>query len=130
MEEYIKIGKINLTKLGKILVSTDDVILTFERIEHIKEKHKEQFYELKDYIKVVIEDPDYILQEMNHVDTIIMLKEIVQGNFRVKMIIKLATNKNENKSNSIITFWKIRQRDYLKTIQKSKIIYQKLDKNE
>lgn len=127
MEEYIRIGKIDVNKLGKYknLVTTDEVILTLERITHIKERRKEQFYELERYIKSVIENPDYILQEMEHTDTIIMLKEIIKDEMRIKMIVKLTTSKQENRSNSIITFWKIRQRDYRKTIQKAKIIYYK-----
>ena len=122
MEEYIRIGKIDVNKLGKYknLVTTYEVILTLERIAHIKERRKEQFYELERYIKSVIENPDYILQEMEHTDTIIMLKEIIKDEMRIKMIVKLTTSKQENRSNSIITFWKIRQRDYRKNYSKGK----------
>jgi hypothetical protein len=133
MENYQKIGKLNLNKLGKYkkLLATDEVILTEERIHHIKEKHQEQYDELKEYIEWVVYDPDYILQDMQHNETIILLKEILKDEKRIKMIIRLSVNKFENKSNSIITFWKIRKRDYNKTIQKSKIIFQKnLDINE
>ncbi len=129
MEEYKRIGKIDINKLGKYkdLVVTDEVILTEERIQHIKERHLEQFEELQDYIEDVVYNPDYILQDMEHEETVILLKEIIKDKKRIKMIIKLSTNKKEERRNSIITFWKIRERDYNKTIQKSKIIFKNLD---
>ena len=127
MEEYINIGKVSVDKIKKYIkgVSTDEVILTEERIEHIKERHEEQYYEIRPFLKEIIEDPDYILKEMKHEDTIILLKEIIQNEFRVKVIIKLAIKEVKEMKNSIITFWKIRERDYRKTIDKCEIIYKK-----
>lgn len=132
MENYTKIGKLDVNKLGqyKELLRTEDVILTYEREQHIKERHRVDYNELEDYIKNVIYYPDYILQDMLNEDTVILLKQIKEKEIRIKMIIKLSVNKLENKMNSIITFWKIRKRDYDKTIRKSRIIYQKLDKDE
>jgi hypothetical protein len=94
MENYQKIGKLNLNKLGKYkkLLATDEVILTEERIHHIKEKHQEQYDELKEYIEWVVYDPDYILQDMQHNETIILLKEILKDEKRIKMIIRLSVN--------------------------------------
>lgn len=129
MEGYKRIGKIDKNKLGKYkdIVVTDEVILTEERIQHIKEKHGEHFKELQNCIEDVIYNPDYILQDMEHEETIILLKEIIKDKKRIKMIMKLSTCKEQDRKNSIITFWKIRQRDYNKTIQKSKIIFKNLD---
>lgn len=97
MEEYINIGKFDLNKLSiySKALATDEVILTAERIEHIKSKHKQQYYELEPYLKEVVENPDYILKEMKHEETIILLKEIIRNELRIKMIIKLTTSKSK-----------------------------------
>ena len=127
MEEYINVGKIEKEKLGqyKNIIVTEEVILTLERIEHVKKKHKNQYYEIEPYLGDIITNPDYILKEREHEDTIILLKEVVCNKLKVKMIVRLSTINIEGRKNSIITFWKIRERDYRKTIQNSEIIYKK-----
>lgn len=127
MEEYINVGKIEKEKLGqyKNIIVTEEVILTLERIEHVKTKHKNQYYEIEPYLGDIITNPDYILKEREHEDTIILLKEVVCNKLKVKMIVRLSTSNIEGRKNSIITFWKIRERDYRKTIQNSEIIYKK-----
>lgn len=132
MEEFKIIGKIDLNKLGvyRNLITTDEVILTDERKQHIKEKHKGHYEMVEQYLKDMIYNPDYILEEIKHENTIILLKEFKENNKRIKMIVKLTTNSLNRKYNSIITFWNIRERDYKKTIKKSKIIFEKLDKDE
>ena len=127
MEEYINVGKIEKEKLGqyKNIIVTEEVILTLERIEHVKTKHKNQYYEIEPYLGDIITNPDYILKEREHEDTIILLKEVVCNKLKVKMIVRLATSNIEGRKNSIITFWKIRERDYRKPIQNSEILYKK-----
>lgn len=45
MAEFIKLGKINTQPMeiefGKL--KTDEIIITYERIQHIKERHPENF---------------------------------------------------------------------------------------
>lgn len=128
MEEYFRIGKIDIKKLGEFSekILNNEVILTEERIEHIRNKHNNDFDELEEYIREVISEPDYILKDGEHIDTVILLKEIVKNELKIKMIIKLATYNDIRKYNSIITFWKIRDRDYNKTIKKCEILYKKV----
>lgn len=132
MEEFEIVGKIDLEKLGKYkkIVSTEKVILTRERKQHIIDKHKEHYSLWKEEIEETLYNPDYILEEGQHEDTIIILKEIIKEDKRIKIIIKLEVNNFENRYNSIITLWNIRKRDYNKTIEKNKIIYEKLDNKE
>lgn len=132
MEEFEIIGEIDLNKLGKYknILATNKVILTSERREHIIEKHPGHYEILKDYIKNILENPDYILKDLKHENTIVLLKEIVENDKRIKIIVKLATNKLEKRYNSVITFWNIRKRDYNKTIEKGERIYKNIDINE
>lgn len=132
MEEFKIIGKLDLNKLGeyKNVIATDKVILTNERKQHILERHPGHYELLNKYIGEVLQSPDYILRDLQNDNTIILLKEVIKNEKKIKVVVKLITNKLEKRFNSIITFWNIRKRDYDKTIEKSYIIYKKLDKNE
>lgn len=126
------VGKLDKNKLGcysdKII--TTKVILTDERKAHILERHPGHYEILNKYISKVLSKPGYILKDLQFDDTIILLKEIIKDEKKIKIVIKLATNKLDKKFNSIITFWNIRQKDYNKTILKCEKIYPKLDKLE
>ena len=39
-----------------------DVIITEERISHIKERHPYDFEKYCDYLRKIVEEPDYIIQ--------------------------------------------------------------------
>lgn len=118
------IGKIDKRKLGRYAneIVTEDVVLTDERIEHIQLRHSGDYEKYKEYISIIIKEPDYILDDKNNKDTILLLKEIKEKN--IQLVIKLQTNYQEkNKSNSILTFWHIRNRNYRSTIKNNEIIY-------
>ena len=42
-------------------ITTDEVIITDERIQHIKERHPGDYERYFGYLKEIVEDPDYIL---------------------------------------------------------------------
>ncbi len=131
MEEYINIGKIDKDKIGdyKQKVITDILILTYERLNnHILKYHEEEYNQVKDYLREIIENPDVILEEYNQKDTLIYLKHIKQIDKKVRVVIKLATNKEEKKynKNSIITIMRQRDKSWEQTIKnKGKVIYLK-----
>lgn len=59
------IGKINLEPLEKEFgkLQTDNVVLTEERMLHIKQGHPDDYNLFQQYKKEMIEDPDLILKE-------------------------------------------------------------------
>lgn len=122
------IGKLNKEILGKYKnkVVTEKVVITDERIQHIKNRHSQDYDEHIKDIPYILNKPDYILEDKNKVDTIIILKTIIKKQKNIEVIIKLQTNSSEmEKCNTIITFWRIRDVNYVKTIQKNKIIYKR-----
>ena len=136
MQEYINIGKIDKNKIGsyKYKIVTDTLILTYERLNnHILKYHNEEYNQVKDYLKEIIENPDIILKEYKQEDTLIYLKHIEQIDKKVRVVIKLATNKKEKiyNKNSIITIMRQRDKSWEQTIKnKGEVIYSKiLDKN-
>ncbi len=127
------IGKLNKKILGiyKDKITTEDVIITDERIQHIKKRHPQDYEEHIKDIPYILNNPDYILEDKNKMDTLILLKRIIKKQKNIQLIIKLNTNNYEKeKSNTIITFWRIRDVNYKKTIQNNKIIYNNIDKKE
>ena len=119
------IGKIDIKKLEKYKekIITDEVILTDERKEHIRKRHPEDYEKYITYIPNIIERPDYILEDVNNDDTILLLKAI-NNREKVQVVIKLQTVIQEvNKCNSILTFWHIRDRNYKSTIRNNKLLY-------
>lgn len=125
------IGKIDKNKLGeyKDKIMTDEVVLTDERVKHILEGHKKDYEHLKDYISDIVQDPDYILKDNRHEDTVILLKNINSIEKRGRIVIKLALGVDEtHPKNSIITLMKLNERTWKQTIKnRGEIIF---DKNE
>ena len=129
MDEYSEIGNLDMSILkNSFNIKTDRVIITKERVEHIKKRHKNDFELYGKYMENIISNPDYILQDIEHVDTVLYLKNIEELN--LQMVIKLQTENEISKANTVITFWKMRKRSYQQIIKKNKIIFKRIDKNE
>lgn len=98
---------------------TEEVILTDERLYgHILFFHEEEYKQLKPYLKSIIEEPDYIIEDNRHEDTMIYLKEIDDVGKNGRVVIKLALGKDkEHSKNSIITLMKLNKRTWNQTIK-------------
>ena len=119
------IGKINI-EIYKVItedIATDEVIITEERIAHIKERHPNDYEKYSKYIAEILEHPDYIL-ESDKPKTAFVLKEIVENSKTFKLILRLKTSADpENYKNSVITFMKINQTEYKRLIKNKKVLY-------
>lgn len=129
------IGKIDRKKLGNYgeKIITDEVIITDERLyEHILLYHEKEYKQLKPYIKDIINNPDYIIEDNRHTDTMIYLKYINTIEKNGRLVIKLALEKNnEHSKNSIITLMRLNERTWNQTVKnRGKIIWENIDKNE
>ena len=56
-------------------ITTDEVIITDERVQHIKERHPGDYERYFEYLTRIVENPDYIL-EANKPDSALLLKHI------------------------------------------------------
>lgn len=125
MQYITKLDKKKLGEYEKRLI-TEDVILTDERLyEHILLFHEEEYKQLRPYIKSIIDNPDYIVEDNRHEDTMIYLKQIedIEKNGRVVIKLALGQDKEHNK-NSIITMMKLNKRTWNQTIRnRGKIIW-------
>lgn len=126
------VGKIDKEKLGKYKdnIMDETVIITNERIEHIRKRHPGDYEKYINFIPNIIENPDYILEDREKENTVLILKSIKENASNIQIVLKLQTYKDKSKNNSIITFWHIRDRNYKKVIKSNKIIYKLMDKIE
>lgn len=106
-------------------IASDEVIITEERIEHIKKRHPNDFEMFAGFFAETINDPDYIL-EGNTERTFLLLKEILQENRPVKLILRLKTSQDPDEyKNSIITFTRTDRKEFMRLLAKKKILYKK-----
>lgn len=120
------IGKLDGEKLGKYKnkIVTQNVIITNERIEHIKKRHLNDYEKYINHISDIIKNPDYILIDKDKIDTLMFLKRILDNTKNIIVIVKLNTEIEKiEMSNSILTFWQIRNVNYEKVIKNNIIVY-------
>lgn len=107
-------------------IVTDEVIITDERIGHIKERHPNDYEKYCEYLKLIVEEPDYIV-ETKKPNTALILKEIKESNERqFKTVLRLTTSTdNPGFKNSIITFMKINEKEWNRLLRNKLILYKK-----
>lgn len=104
-------------------ITTDEVIITDERIQHIKEHHPNNYEQYYSYMRSIIENPEYII-EANKPNTALILKSFSNGNETFKTVLRLITSSDNSKfKNSIITFMKINEKEWNRLLKNKKILY-------
>lgn len=122
--EYINIGKIDINKYSKLCekkITTDDVIITNKQIEHINEERKGTYKKYENRLKEIITNPDYIIKDTKHEETGLVIKKYSKN---IIVVLKLNTSNDERK-NSIITIWEIKEKRLERYLLTHKIIYKK-----
>ena len=104
-------------------ITTDEVIITEERIKHIQERHPNDYERFVSYLPEIIENPDYIL-ESNKPNTAFILKEIESAGQRFELILRLHTSDDiVGHKNSIITFLAVQEKRYERYLRTKNILY-------
>lgn len=104
-------------------IQTDEVIITDERIAHIKERHPNDYEKYCNYMHEMVTNPDYII-EANKPNTALILKAFFVDGIHFKSVLKLVTSVDDKKyKNSIITFMKIDEKEYNRLVKNKKVLY-------
>ncbi|MCM1126858.1 MAG: PBECR2 nuclease fold domain-containing protein [Lachnospiraceae bacterium] len=84
-------------------ILTDEVIITDERIRHIKERRGKEFYNIyADKFIEILQSPDYIFSDKSN--TALACKEFVEDGKFVNVVLRIAVSSdNPEYKNSIIT---------------------------
>lgn len=126
MAEIRNIGKINTDVLEKEFgrIQTDEIIITNERIDHIKQRHPEDYDLFEQYGEASVTSPDLIIKDIKNVGTVFMVKKLPETNLNVVVRVVLETDDSKLK-NSVMTFYRIREKNLRKLIDKNGLLYKK-----
>lgn len=122
------ITKIDLEKYRCITedITTDEVIITDERIAHIEEHHPGAYNKIETYLRSALNDPDYILEDGKNVNTGLILKMIEENDMRFQIVLRIHTSTDpQDFKNSIISGWGISEQRWKNYINNKKILYRK-----
>ena len=103
-------------------LQTTEVIITDERIAHIKERHPEDYNLFEQYGHDSILSPDILLQDLKNAGTIFAVKKLPDTNLNVVIRLVLDTD-NPDFKNSVMTFYRIRDKNLKKLIERNPILY-------
>ena len=101
------IGELNIELFRKLFphIATAQVVLTDKQKQHIIQRHPEVFRRHASHLQEIIQQPDWILGDPKHVDTVLMIKQYENA---AMVVLRLCTD-NSGKQNSIITMWETKQ---------------------
>jgi len=104
-------------------IITDEVVMTPPQIQHIKERHPDDYERFAKYFPEILANPDYILKG-NKPNTAFILKNfgIEEENFQ--LILRIITSADpKGYKNSIITFLKVSNKKWNKYLRNKEILY-------
>ena len=111
-----KDGGVGLKFAGKIVrsmyekisktITTDEVIITEERIEH-SNLHANAYEKYGKYIPERLKDPDFIFRDKKPY-TAVLVKQIIEEGNHLQLVLRLhIPEDNPEYKNSVISFWDI-----------------------
>ncbi|MCD8052173.1 MAG: hypothetical protein LUE89_10940 [Clostridiales bacterium] len=106
-------------------IATDEVVITEKQIEHIKERHPDDYEICERWAAAIIHDPDYIIRSEKP-NTAIVLRQIEENGKNHRLILRLKTSKDpENYKNSIITFQKVKEKEWRRLLRNKETLYKR-----
>lgn len=106
-------------EFGKI--QTDEIIITNEREEHIKSRHPEDYELFQKYGAETVSSPDLMIRDGKNKGTVFMIKRLHGTNLNV--VVRVALERDEKGlKNSVMTFYRLRERNLRKMIEKNSIL--------
>lgn len=125
--EVHSVGKIDreIYKCVTEDIVTDEVVITDNQIQHIKDRHPNDYERFSKYFAEIVREPDYII-EANKPNTAVILKEITDNGEMFQTVLRLCTSKEPGGyKNSIITFLKIDAKRWNRYLRTKEILYKK-----
>ncbi len=126
MAEIISLGKINIEILKSEFgtLQTDEIIVTDERINHIINRHPEDYSLFTIYGASSVSDPDFVIKDEKNKGTVFMVKKLPDTNLNVVVRVVLESDDMKLK-NSVMTFYRLRDKNLKKLIDKNGLLYKK-----
>lgn len=126
MAEIRSLGEIDTSVLEKEFgkIQTKEIVVTNERISHIKERHPGDYELFEKYGSQSVKDPDLIIRDSKHEGTVFMVKKLPDTNLNVVVRVVLEIDDGKLK-NPVMTFYRIRPKNLEKLIVKNGLLYKK-----
>lgn len=106
-------------------IVTDEVIITDERIAHIKGRHPNDFNEVVSELRDVLSNPDYIIGDSKFA-TGLVIKRIFSKDQIVQMVLRIHTSTDvPGYKNSIISCWEISEGRLKNYLRNKEILYKR-----
>lgn len=106
-------------------ITTDEVIITDERVQHIKDRHPGHYEKVRPFLQEAVAQPDYILADKAP-HTGLILKQVEQNGERIQVVLRLHTSEDApGFKNSVISAWGIRDKEYRRLVRNRKILYKR-----
>lgn len=123
-KEYSFICKLNTDILEEEFgaLVTDDLIITDERDEHIKERHKDDYSLFHQCVLDVVQIPDFILKDSKNQNTVFYIKYIEETNLNIVVRLSLETEKTD-RMNSVITAYRLGKKNLKRFMKNNKTLY-------
>lgn len=121
---YRSLGELNTEYLEKRFgkLQTKELIIMDERLEHIRQRHPEDVKLFEQYGADCALNPDMVLVDEKHEGTVFMVKHLPDTNLNV--VTRLALDIDDaGRKNSIMTFYRIRDKNLRKLAEKSELLY-------
>ena len=112
-------------EFGKL--NTDIVVLTDERERHIRLRHPEDYPLFERSAVEVITNPDYILRDLKNESTVFMIARLDSINLNVVIRLSIADKDNKDNKNSVMTFFRLRDKNLVKLINRNLVLYSRKD---
>lgn len=124
------VGKLDLAIYSCIAsdIATDEVIITDERIQHIKERRGSEFYaEYSGFFAEIIARPDYIFRDTRK-NTALVCKTFAYKGATVNLVLRLAVEGDDpSYKNSVITAIKENEKRFEQRLRNNEPVYRRID---
>ena len=107
------------------ILNTDEVVVTEERLRHIRGRHPDDFALFERYVVGTVSQPDFILRDEKNESTVFMVARLESINVNAVVRLSLAGKDDTKNKNSVMTFFRLRDRNLEKLIKKNRVLYSK-----
>lgn len=128
-DQIRRVGVIDRARFADIEpeITTDEVIITNERIGHIQLRHPGDYETYSNHIPSVLGEPDGILRDARRATAVIIKQADVNGKpIGLRLTMRLHTPYDrEGYKNSILTFQHIRDAEFRRLLAKPTVVYRR-----
>lgn len=120
------IGKLDMSlyRCVSSRITTDEVVITDERIRHIHSRHPGHYDAIAPFLQMAIAKPDYILEDTP--TSGLILKMVENHGVRMQIVLRLHTAADTPEyKNSVISAWKISESRWNNYLRNKHILYKR-----